>query len=480
MIINIDQKFDSLLVSYINREGNVDLLKLNIPPQQKYIYSYARGGDRESKLLSWDGKPVKKIGTEFLSKSRIQEFLIDAGPEITNKLFEPNMPKLASVDIETDVTDEGFADPGVANNRINTIALCRFPDVIVFGLKELSGDDCKRIENDINEHIKKSGKKYRFLYKYYENEANMLYDFLYNYVRKLPLIVGWNFWLFDWRYILNRCKLLNMDISWIAPGHQWKQYRFEDRNEKVPVMLPKHKLVVDYMAVYKKWDRKIDIKENNTLDFVAESALGIQKVKYPGTFQELYNKDYDKHVFYNAVDSILVELIHYELKTVDTFLGLANVAGVEAMDAFSPIAMFESSLVRCAYKRGQVFPKIKHDNKREEYEGAFVFRPKPGLYGLVGSYDFKGLYPSIMRQWKISIENFKGKDKQRQPNQYETKCVTGAIFDTSTTPLVTELLNDYTSQRYSAKKIYQETEKEASQLKEILKARKLQSQSAIE
>ena len=59
-----------------------------------------------------------------------------------------------------------------------------------------------------------------------------------------------------------------------------------------------HRVVVDYLEVYKKWDRIIDVKENNTLDFVAKTALGIQKVKYPGTLQELYESDYDKYVFF--------------------------------------------------------------------------------------------------------------------------------------------------------------------------------------
>ena len=70
-------------------------------------------------------------------------------------------------------------------------------------------------------------------------------------------------------------------------------------------MLPQHKLIVDYMTIYMKWDKTVEVKENNQLDFVAESTLEINKVKYSGSFQDLYNKDYDRHVFYNAIDSVL-------------------------------------------------------------------------------------------------------------------------------------------------------------------------------
>jgi hypothetical protein len=57
----------------------------------------------------------------------------------------------------------------------------------------------------------------------------------------------------------------------------------KDRGKTIEIQLPQHKLIVDYLEIYKKWDRTIDPKENNTLDFVADAALGIRKVKYPGT-----------------------------------------------------------------------------------------------------------------------------------------------------------------------------------------------------
>jgi hypothetical protein len=107
-----------------------------------------------------------------------------------SKVFEMNMPNLYSLDIEVDVTDDGFSEASEAKNRINTIAWCHYPQVIVFGLKSLSGEQCKEIEDKINEHIKSFNKKYEFLYKEYSNEADMLTDFLFNYLKKAPLVTG--------------------------------------------------------------------------------------------------------------------------------------------------------------------------------------------------------------------------------------------------------------------------------------------------
>jgi len=479
MLVSIQQSIGKLLISYVNKEGKISFSCINVPPEQRYTYVYARGGKHDATVKSWDNKPVIKVPSEFLNRYRLQEFFIDAGEEICSKFFENNIPDLYSCDIEVDVTDDGFPEATNANNRINTISWCRYPNIIVFGLKPLTGDQCVDIENKINKHIEKTKKKYKFVYKQFDNEANMLYDFLYNYLRHAPLITGWNFWTYDWLYIVNRARKLNMDISWVSPTKQWKQYKFESRNEKIPVMLPQHKLIVDYMSVYEKWDRTIDTKENSSLDFVAESALGIKKVKYPGTLQDLYSKDFDQYVYYNAIDSVLVELIHEKIKTMNMFLGLGNITKVEAMDAFSPICMLESTLARYAYKRNLVFPKTIKNQEQQEYEGGFVFQPEPDIYDWVASLDYQSLYPKIMMQWKISIENFIKKDKDYKPKEKEIKCVNGSVFSYEREPLIPEILSDYFNLRKQNKGISLKAEKESAELKKILKERLSNTNTAL-
>jgi len=238
MVVNIEQRQGKLIVSYINKDGEISYMQLNVPVEHQYAYNYAKFQNQALPgISSWDSKPVRKVPADFLTKHRLQEFFIDAG-DITAPLFENNTPKLYSCDIEVDVTDEGFADAEFANNRINTIAWSRYPDVTVFGLKKLSGEECAKIEKDINKHMEKVGKEYKFLYKVFDNEATMLHDFLYNYARHATLITGWNFWNYDWRYISNRCKRLSLDISWMSPTKQWYKHRIKDRGRRVEIMLP--------------------------------------------------------------------------------------------------------------------------------------------------------------------------------------------------------------------------------------------------
>ena len=175
MVLNIEQRIGKLIISYINKEGLVSYMQLTVPTQHQYSYVLARGRSL-SGISSWDNKPVTKVPSEFLDAHRIQEFFMDAGEEIISPLFESNMPKTYYWDIETDVDDEGFAEPADSRNRINTMSWVHYPDVTVFGLKPLTGEQCQEIENNINEHVKKFNKQYKFIYKQYNNEADMLYD----------------------------------------------------------------------------------------------------------------------------------------------------------------------------------------------------------------------------------------------------------------------------------------------------------------
>jgi len=225
------------------------------------------------------------------------------------------------------------------------------------------------------------------------------------------------------------------------------------------------------LDIYKKWDRLIDVKENNTLDFVAKAALGINKVKYPGTLQELYESDYDQYVFYNAVDSKLVQMIDRKLNTMMAFLKLGNISKVEATRAYSPIWMAESAMARENIRRNMVFPKSDTSrNRRESYEGAFVHEPKTGLYQWVTSFDFASLYPTVMRQWNISPESYVKNISPGEEIDLEKyiKTASGAIFKRGEDSVFKSILEEYYAKRKTAKAISQNIEREIAELKKYI------------
>jgi hypothetical protein len=78
-------------------------------------------------------------------------------------------------------------------------------------------------------------------------------------------------------------------------------------------------------------------KENNTLDFVANKTLNIKKVNHPWGFKEFYEEHFKEYVFYNVIDTILVEHIDRFLRTSEIWYMIACELRLELNVAFSTI-----------------------------------------------------------------------------------------------------------------------------------------------
>jgi DNA polymerase elongation subunit (family B) len=458
-MIDIEQQDGSLKISYFNEQGEVEIDKIDIPSDQMFEWDYCVGNDKPFPgVLSWDDKPVKKRRARYLSKWRIEEFLNSLPAERTERIFSSHGPKKFFLDIEVEVGDE-WPKPDTAKFPVTAITFCNGNRLVSMGTRPLTAQQIMKIKQRITDHLKE---EIDFNYLYFKTEYDMLVSFFYKAIQKMPLLTGWNFIGYDWTYLINRCKRLNIDPSPASPSHRLVG----------DIQLPMHRLVVDYLDVYKKWDRVIDVKENNTLDFVAKAALGVPKVKYNGTLQELYENDFESYIFYNAVDTKLVEMIDRKLNTLQTFLTLGNITRVEANRAYSPIWMAEGAMAREFQRRGRVFPKTENSKKkREKYEGAFVVEPKTGLYEWVASFDFASLYPSIMRQWNISPESYLRNVSDPSEANLETEIVTssGAVFRKDRDSVFRTILTEYYGKRKVAKKTYMEIEGEIEELKSFLK-----------
>jgi len=455
-MLDIEQLDGTLKVSYFNKEGDIDIDTFVIPPDQLYEWEYCKAGDKSHpNVMSWDNKPVKKKRAKYLSKWRVEEYFMSLPPRETERIFEFNMPKKFFIDIEVFVGDE-WPRPENAKFPVTCISFCLDEKMYTLATIPLPPEAIKRIQEKAEEHLKE---KIEYTYIAFKTEYDMLYSFFNKAALKMSVLTGWNFIGYDWKYLVNRCKKLGIDPSAVSVSK-----KLVGDNE-----LPLHRLVVDYLDLYKKWDRVIDIKENNTLDYVAKAALGIQKVKYSGTLQDLYANDYENYVFYNVVDTKLVQMIDRKLNTLLTFLKLGSITQVECNRAYSPIWMAESTMAREFYKRGKIFPRMdKQTKKRESYEGALVLDPKPGIYEWVTSFDFASLYPSIMRQWNMSPESYVTNTTDEIDTNEFVKSSSGAVFTKKEDSVFRTILTDYYSQRKAAKKVMGSAEEDIEELKKYL------------
>lgn len=308
----------------------------------------------------------------------------------------------------------------------------------------------------------------------------------------MPVITGWNFVNYDWTFIVNRMRRLGLDPTVMSPtrlltqprnfGDPTATYRgnnYGDDNAE----LPYHRIVVDYMELFKKWDTSIKIRESYSLDFVAEKTLGGEgKVHYTGGLQSLYEQDYKMYLFYNLIDTILVQMIHEKMKYINVMYAIAALSKTRALDAFSALRVTEG-LLRGDFreKKHIVLCKDYEDSTGDEkVEGGFVRDPNRGLNKWVACYDFASLYPTTQRQNNIAPENFKGEKENANLADFNGRriaidandiiCINGAVFNRDfsvTCNKLTEIYNDRKKYKKQMLKAKDELKKLQNELLEL-------------
>lgn len=461
MIVNIHQSQGFLNVSYVDTDRQIKILEIPLTDADYWNWDYSSRPTGES-VISWDGKPVYKRNSNFLNRYRIDELLYNLPKEWKDKLKELNVPKKAYFDIETGWDPvNGWSKPENATNPILTNSIINEDnELTVFGLKKLTRDEIIHIESEIRKETKDDSIKFEYLF--FESEKEMLNFCFREHMSKYGLLTGWNVINYDWKYLWNRSKLLNCrEINKMSPIGSF----ITDDN------LPVHKMLVDYMQIYSKWDRTVDIKENNTLDFVAKATIGFNKLKMPKSLQEMYDYDFVQYCIYNGIDSVLVKKIDEKIDTMGTFLGLGNICGSEYHKTFSPIWLTECVMHEEFINRGRRFiPRKDFGNLGSaSYEGAWVKDPIPSLYKWLTVFDFASLYPTSQRQFNISPESYLGKFIPDVGDKTKILCASGAVFDGTYDSCMRTVLERLFNMRKAVKDDGKEWEKSLEILKKIKK-----------
>jgi hypothetical protein len=157
-------------------------------------------------------------------------------------------------------------------------------------------------------------------------------------------------------------------------------------------------------------DKKVlPMKESMKLDYIASASMGIHKIEYTRSLDDLYNNDYGRYVFYNSIDSLLVQLINYRFKTLDHIYLYALYCNEKIASCFSKIALTESLVYKDFYEQGlKIVYEDKPEPSRSSLIGAYVKKPIPGIHQFVCCNDFASLYPSTIRTCNLSFENYIG------------------------------------------------------------------------
>lgn len=426
MILDYDYNRDKkqFSISFIREDGNKEVLHFdNIQKFLTYYYT------PEGRFNTWDGAKCDVKYTYNPSKFDLKEFIYNLAPKIQEQLDGKTFPKLYTFDIETrlksgphgEIGMGDFTDPTVADEPIHTISLVS-PNMnsVVMGDKPLNDSQIQWVAAQFYAYLDSipfyrtlNLPKPEFRYIYFDSEERMLKFFLENVIAKVPVIAGWNSIGYDWCYITSRIKNFYPNIS-VADASQTHSVSYRNftnmKGETIKLPHPAHTLILDMMDVIETEDTQVlPTKESMNLDYISHEALGANKVEYEGNLEELYVNDFPRYVFYNLIDSILVQLNDKKFKSMDHIYMYSLYAKERIGACFSKIALTESLILKhFRTTNTKIVWEEKEQVERGRLVGAYVKMPVAGLWELVCCNDFSGLYPTTGIVTNASFDNFVG------------------------------------------------------------------------
>ena len=485
-----------LEVSYVDKTGDIKLKYYNWEDPMKYVACEDNDPQKHPEFKSWDGKSVKQIEVNHPDRYAIYEFLDSLPQSEKDEIFKFNLPNIYFIDIETEIVD-GFPEAADvkdvngnvtkegASTKVLSISIVYDDKIILLGLKEMPEDMQQRIKDNTNKYFEKFGADYKFKYIKYDDEFDMLYAFFYKMIPKMPILTGWNFLQYDWLYLVNRSRKIS---KWV----NGKEYKIDPAVSSLTKKMnkiwstefevPAHRMIFDYMQLYEICDTSIKVKESSSLDFVSNKLVGVEKIKYNGSLQKLYEDDFETFMYYNAVDSVLVQKIHDARNYISIIYAISSLAQIRIVDV---VSQMNNALGSLAITEGVLRNKFRdmenivlfRDEKGDAdatIAGGWVKDPVVGMNQWCVTYDFASLYPTTQRQFFIAPETFVG---VQDPNKKEfcdngrpidlekhVLCVNGVVFEKRKSPTLI-MLEDVYADRKKAKKVMMDKKEE---LKEVM------------
>jgi DNA polymerase-2 len=146
--------------------------------------------------------------------------------------------------------------------------------------------------------------------------------------------------------------------------------------------------------------------ESYSLNAASREILGLGKTitgtDRAGAILAAFERDRTRFVEYNLNDARLVTQIIEKLHLLDLTVQRSLLTGMPLDRVAASIASFDFLYLTELGRRGVVAPTVQAaTGPSERSSGGHVLQPRPGLYRNVLVFDFKSLYPSIIRTFQI-------------------------------------------------------------------------------
>lgn len=240
-------------------------------------------------------------------------------------------------------------------------------------------------------------------YKSYANEYNLLQSFAKMVRDTNPhILAGWNWLGFDMTTIYGRMLKLGVDPGLMSPvGNTYIDLKRYGRI----FVYGLHTL--DLLDLYK--ELTYSVEESYKLDFIGQKHLGIGKVSYDGTLDELFEENLSEFIRYSAVDTDILYKLDKKMGHIDLKYELVRICGTTWKAAETTMGLVDPLCVSYAKKQNLVCRNAVIHASTESIPGAYVRNPVPGRHNYVIDLDFASLYPSIICSCNIGPNTYLAK-----------------------------------------------------------------------
>jgi DNA polymerase-2 len=215
------------------------------------------------------------------------------------------------------------------------------------------------------------------------------------------VIIGWNVVDFDFRLLLRRARELGVALLLGRDGGAaiWRDSR---TNQKLGFAVIPGRVVIDGISALKTATYSF---QSFSLEYVARQLLGRGK-KIDDAAHRIdeivhnFHHDKEKLAAYNLEDCILTWDIFAHAKLLEFLVFRSQITGLELDRLGGSVAAFSNLYLPRLHRAGYIAPNLP-TGAIEGTPGGYVLDSRPGLYKNIIVLDFKSLYPSIIRTFKI-------------------------------------------------------------------------------
>ena len=214
-------------------------------------------------------------------------------------------------------------------------------------------------------------------------------------------IIGWNVVQFDLRVLREHAERFGIPLRLGRGGAEMEWRQAGGKQQHYFAGAP-GRLIIDGIEALKSATYGFP---SFSLENVAQTLLGEGKaIDNPydrmAEIERRFAEDKPALARYNLQDCVLVTRIFEKTSLLDFLLERASVTGLAADRSGGSVAAFEHLYIPLMHRQGYVAPNLG-DVEGGDSPGGFVMDSQPGLHDSVLVFDYKSLYPSIIRSFLI-------------------------------------------------------------------------------